>query len=262
MNRFFLATVFSSLALCQVACRTEPPAEGAREPVAQAVPASTPAESNSGPSVAMAWGDEKPAPKADTKPAAKPTAEKKLAADSKKDEKPPVAATKAEIGKPAPDFSLTTVDGKTVKLSDYKGKTVVLEWFNPGCPYCVYAYGEGGPLRDLPERLMSQGIVWLSINSQDGSAVDDNKAFMKANGMKAPLLMDPTGAVGKMFGAKSTPHCFVINEKGLLVYAGGLDNAPKGKVKDTETKTNYVEAAIKDLKGGHAVTISETKQYG
>lgn len=174
-------------------------------------------------------------------------------------------ATKAELGKPAPDFTLNDVDGKSFKLSDFKGKTVVLEWFSPACPFCVYAYGEG-PLKEMPERLIAQGIVWLGINSQGpkekGSSAEENKAFMQKNGMKAPLLLDPEGTVGKMYGAHSTPHMFVINEKGVLVYKGALDNAPFGKVQGEAAKTNYVEAALADIKAGRAVIASETKSYG
>lgn len=173
---------------------------------------------------------------------------------------------KAELGKPAPDFTLHDLDGKTVRLSDYRGKTIVLEWFDPTCPYCKYAYSDEGPLKTMPERYMAQGIVWLSINSAGpdarGSAVDLNQSFVKEHGMKAPLLLDPTGEVGKKYEAKTTPHMYVINEKGLLVYHGALDNAPIGKVPADATKMNYIDAALNDLKSGHAVTAAETRPYG
>ncbi len=172
---------------------------------------------------------------------------------------------KAVLGEVVPDFTLTDLDGKPHKLSAHRGKIVVLEWFNPACPYCVYAYSEG-PLREQPERVKSQGVVWLSVNSQNpkhpGAIPAKNTEFVTTHGLKAPILMDPTGAVGRSFGAKSTPHCFVINEKGLLVYAGALDNAPMGKVEGDAAKTNYVDAAIADVRSGHPVTTSNTKAYG
>lgn len=175
------------------------------------------------------------------------------------------ATTAAEIGKPAPEFTLTDLSGKTHKLSDYRGKTVVLEWFSPACPYCVYAYAEG-PLAEQPNRLKSEGVVWLAVNSQNekhqGAKADKNMAFVEKHGMKSPILMDPSGTVGRAYGAKTTPHCFVIDAKGVLVYAGGLDNAPAGKVDGDAKPVNYVDAAIADLKAGRAVATKSSRAYG
>lgn len=185
--------------------------------------------------------------------------EKKDSKESKKDEKGP---TTAELGKPAPDFALQDVNGKTVKLSDYKGKIVVLEWFNADCPYCQYVYGDTGPLKDLPERMTKQGIVWLSINTGNSANAEAAKKFMEAHKMTTPMLLDADGKVGTAYAAKTTPHCYVIDEKGVLRYRGALDNAPMGKVADKEAKTNYVETAINELKNGKAVTTTETKSYG
>jgi len=214
-----------------------------------AVSAGDPAQPASDPQVASAQEgkkDEKPAPKE----------------EPKKDEKAPVA----ELGKPAPEFSLTDLNGKTVKLSDYKGKIVVLEWFSPACPMCVWAYSETGPLRELPERLKKDGIVWLAINSSnpdnDGSKVDLNKKFMEDNKSKVTVLLDPTGVTGKAYAAKTTPHMYIIDEKGVLRYRGALDNAPNGRVPDKEFKVNYVQKAIDELKSGKAITTAETKSYG
>jgi len=180
--------------------------------------------------------------------------------------KPAVAATAAaKIGEPAPDFTLTDLSGKVHKLADYRGKTVVLEWFNPGCPYCVHAYSEG-PLVEQPNRLKSEGVVWLAVNSQNekhpGSKVEKNTAFVEKYGMKSPILMDPAGTVGRAYGAKTTPHCFVIDAKGVLVYAGGLDNAPAGKVEGDAKPINYVDAAIADVKAGRPVATSSSRAYG
>lgn len=182
--------------------------------------------------------------------------------DEKKDEK----AAPVEIGKAAPEFSLSDLDGKTIKLSDYKGKVVVLEWFSPKCPMCVWAYGEGGPLREWPEKLKKDGIVWLAVNSEDpdntAAKIEVNKKFLEDNKAKVTVLLDPSGATGKAYGAKTTPHMMVIDEKGVLRYRGALDNAPAGKLKDGETKVNYVQQALDELKAGKAVSKPETKSYG
>jgi peroxiredoxin len=173
---------------------------------------------------------------------------------------------KASIGAPAPGFELVGLDGRVVRLADYRGKIVVLEWFNPACPYSAFAWGENGPLRELSERLLSQGTVWLAINSESaekaGGQVERIERFARENKMRAPVLLDPEGKVGRAYDTKTTPQMFVISPKGVLVYRGALDNAPLGKVRDDAAKTNYVEVAIADLKSGRAVTAAETKPYG
>jgi len=173
---------------------------------------------------------------------------------------------KAELGEPAPEFVLSDVNGKSYRLSQYKGKIIVLEWFNPRCPYCQEAYREGGVLREMPEHWMSDGVVWLAINSQGpsepGSTVDENRAFMKEHALRTPVLMDPTGVVGKAYGAKTTPLLCVISDKGVLAYRGALDNAPHGVVPPKEVKTNYVDLALRDLRSGRAVVIREARTYG
>ena len=180
----------------------------------------------------------------------------------KKDDKAP----RAELGKPAPPFELKDVDGKTVKLADSKGKIVVLEWFSPGCPFCIQAYGEKGALKKLPEELTAKGIVWLSVVSENpankGGKVEAIKKFMETNGLKAPMLLDPDGKVGKAYGAKCTPHMFVIDDKGVLVYQGALDNAPFGQVENDGERVGYVEAAVADLAAGKKVQKPDTKPYG
>jgi len=180
----------------------------------------------------------------------------------KKDDKAP----RAELGKPAPAFELKDVDGKTVKLADSKGKVVVLEWFNPGCPFCIQAYGEKGALKKLPEELTAKGIVWLSIVSENpankAGKVEAIKKFIETNGLKAPMLLDPDGKVGKAYGAKSTPHMFVIDEKGVLVYQGALDNAPFGQVENGGERVGYVEAALAELAAGKKIQKPDTKSYG
>jgi len=171
---------------------------------------------------------------------------------------------KAELGKPAPDFELKDVDGKAVKLSDYKGKTVVLEWFNPECPYVVYAHTKG-PLKGLDAKTATDGVVWLAINSsaagKEGSGAEKNKKMRKEWNMAATLLIDEEGVVGRMYGAKNTPHMYIVDSKGNLAYRGGLDNAPLGEVQGKE-RIDYVSAALTDLAQGHAVGTSESPSYG
>jgi alkyl hydroperoxide reductase subunit AhpC len=207
----------------------------------------------------------KPAPKAEPqekKPEAKPEAKKEepKKEEVKKDEK----AAGPALGAPAPDFTLKDLDGKSVKLSDYKGKIVVLEWFNPGCPFVQAAHGKDGPLHDM-SKMTSDGVVWLAINSsavgQEGAGAEANKKSRDEWKISAPVLLDEAGTVGRTYGAKSTPHMFVIDAKGMLAYRGALDNAPQGKL-EGDKKINYVEAAISELKAGKPVTTKETKSYG
>lgn len=177
------------------------------------------------------------------------------------------AATQAgnlAIGAPAPDFTLKDLDGKSVKLSDLKGKTVVLEWFNPDCPFVVYAH-EKGPLKTLPEQYLKKGVVWLAINSgapgKQGHGAEANKAGKNRYGMTYQVLLDETGTVGKLYGAKTTPHMFVVDAQGVLRYKGGLDNAPLGEP-NGGTLIPHAANAIDALLGGKNVETSDTKPYG
>jgi peroxiredoxin len=191
-----------------------------------------------------------------------PSAEK--GRDGKVETPPP--ATRAELGKPAPDFELKDLDGKAVKLSDYKGKIVVLEWFNPDCPFVVRNYGEGGSLRGQAERLAKDGVVWIGINSgaegKQGAGLERNRKARADWKLANPLLLDTKGDVGRRYEAKTTPHMYVIDAKGLLVYRGAIDNAPSGKPEGDEKLVNYVDAAIADLKAGKPVGKADTKAYG
>src|SRR5690606_9499134 len=137
------------------------------------------------------------------------------------------AAAAAKIGQPAPDFALPDLDGKTVRLSDFKGKTVVLEWFNPDCPFVKKAHGEGA-LKDMAARTAEKGVVGLAINSgaagKQGHGKERNIKAKADYGMGHPILLDETGATGRAYGAKRTPHMYVVDPKGVLVYAGAIDN--------------------------------------
>jgi peroxiredoxin len=207
------------------------------------------------PAIAVAAGDGQSGKTPPPKPAQK-----------KEAPKPPEkkAAPKLEIGKPAPAFELKDLDGKAVKLSDYKGKTVVLEWFNPECPVATY-YHTKGPLKDLGARMAKDGIVWLAINSggsgMEGTGVEKNKKTAADWKIEYPILLDEAGTVGHAYGAKVTPHMFIIDGKGNLVYRGGVDNAPGGKA-EGGTAVNYIENALAELKAGKAITKNDTNANG
>ncbi len=192
------------------------------------------------------------AAKSETKPAAHGAGEAKAALAS------------AVIGQPAPEFTLTDLDGTAHTLSQYRGKTVVLEWFNPQCPFVMHAHGEG-PQRDMAAKETAQGVVWLSINSggpgRQGHGVEANRAGVKAFAIANPVLLDEDGAVGHAYGAEKTPHMFVVSPEGTLVYRGGLDNAPMGVPNEGE-RIDYVGAALADLRAGNAVATAETAAYG
>jgi len=168
----------------------------------------------------------------------------------------------ATVGSPAPDFTLNDTDGKPVSLSSLRGKTVVLEWFNPDCPFVRYAHGPGGPLRTQPPRVLSDSVVWLAINSsapgKQGHGTERNRAARTEYAMKYPVLLDEDGKVGRQYGARTTPHLFVIDANGTLAYAGGLDGAPMGN----GNRANHVDACLEDLAAGKAVRKSTSKPYG
>src|SRR6187399_298770 len=147
---------------------------------------------------------------------------------------PPVpkelAAAPASVGGAAPDFALNDLEGKLVKLADFKGKTVVLEWFNPQCPFVKASHTQGS-LNGMADKLSgNSSIVWLAINSggkgRQGYGAETNKKGAETFGLKHPVLLDPEGKVGKAYGATNTPHMFIVDPKGTLVYAGAIDNSP------------------------------------
>ena len=176
----------------------------------------------------------------------------------------PATPTAAAVGKQAPTFELTDTDGKTVKLESFRGKVVVLEWFNPGCPFVKYGHGEG-PLKDLAARWAKKGVVWLAINSsapgKQGHGREMNAGARKDWKMGHAVLLDETGTVGRAYGARTTPHMFVIDKKGALVYAGALDNAPHGKV-DGPKLTSYIDQVLTAVLAGKKPPVTETKSYG
>jgi glutathione peroxidase-family protein len=169
-----------------------------------------------------------------------------------------------EIGKKAPDFTLKDVDGKSHSLSDFKGKTVVLEWTNPNCPFVQRVYGEK-IMPTVQKELTGKDVVWLAINSTN----PDHGDYESASSLKetyeewgaafTALLLDPDGKVGKMFHARTTPHMFIITGEGTLAYDGAIDDDPRGSRSE---RTNYIEAAFTELNSGKSVTKSVTRPYG
>lgn len=199
--------------------------------------------------------------------AAKPATKAKVAPTAAVQTASAPAAAKAEVGKPAPDFALKDLTGKEVKLSAFKGKTVVLEWFNPSCPFVKKAHSVGS-LAGSAARHAKKGVVWLAINSgaegKQGFDLALNTEAVKTWALAHPVLRDSSGMVGKAYGATNTPHMFVIDSKGVLAYAGAIDNSPdaEGKSPEGGTLINYVDAALAALASGTPIAVSTSKAYG
>jgi len=170
----------------------------------------------------------------------------------------------AALGAPAPAFSLTDTDGQTVSLSDFKGKVVAIEWFNPDCPFIVSAH-KGGPLETMPKEWNDKGVVWLAINSNGaGKQGHGQERNAKAKGeyeLPRAVLLDEDGTVGKAYGAKTTPHMYVVDPAGTLVYRGGLDNAPRGNAPKSGL-VPFVQDALTAVSAGEKVKTADTKAYG
>jgi peroxiredoxin len=162
----------------------------------------------------------------------------------------------------APDFTLTNYDGKTVKLSDYAGKIVVIEWLSYECPFARYNYEKTTAVNDLVGKFKDKGVIFLAINSTGHQTTEKNKEFAEEFKVSHPILNDSSGAVGKAYGAQTTPHTFIIDTKGNIVYSGAFDNAPLGKVSEGTQYVNYIDKALTELTAGKPVSIAETKPYG
>ena len=173
----------------------------------------------------------------------------------------------AEVGAAAPAFSAKDANGKEVSLASLKGKVVVLEWNNFGCPFVVKHYGSGN-MQKLQETYTGKGVVWLTVNSaseSNGAYLAPAAALEKTakNGWKGShYLIDSTGAVGKAYGAKTTPHMFVINKEGVLVYNGAIDSKATTKADDITSSENYVAKALDATLDGKSVATAKTEPYG
>ena len=172
----------------------------------------------------------------------------------------------ATVGQAAPDFTATDALGKTHKLSGFKGKLVVLEWTNPNCPFVVKHYS--GNMQALQAEFMGKGVVWLSVNSTHKKSREylapakltawqaENKASASA------MLMDDSGEIGELYNAKTTPHMYIINPQGLLIYSGAIDSIASAKVDDIKTATNYVRQGLNEALAGKAISVAASRPYG
>jgi hypothetical protein len=171
------------------------------------------------------------------------------------------------VGKPAPNFKLADANGKPVSLSDYRGKTVVLEWNNPGCPFVKKHY-DSGNMQSAQAAAAKDGVVWLSINSSAAgkqghmNGAQANAFVSKAGARPSAYLLDPRGVVGKVYDAKTTPHMYIVNKAGTLVYAGGIDDKPTPNPADIKGARNHVLAALSEIKAGKAVSVPTSRPYG
>jgi peroxiredoxin len=172
-----------------------------------------------------------------------------------------VAGTGVDVGDTAPGFTLKDTAGATVSLADFKGKVVVLEWTNPDCPFVKRHYQEGTMKNLTSAYSESMGVVWLTINSTNYMDATANAGFVKTEGITWPVLVDKDGAVGHAYGAVTTPHMFIVDAEGVVVYEGAIDDDPRGN-KEAGARTNYVSNALNDMAAGKPVAVPETTPYG
>jgi glutathione peroxidase-family protein len=177
-----------------------------------------------------------------------------------------ITASALTNGTAAPDFQLTDLSGKNIRLSDFKGKTVVLEWHNPNCPFVVKHYNSG----NIPgmHKANSNDVVWLAINSTNPAHQDHMSATGLSDYLKqkqaqpTAYLLDAKGSVGKQYEAKTTPHMYIINANGLLVYQGGIDSIRSTNISDIDKATNYVKTALAEIKAGKPISTPTSTPYG
>jgi hypothetical protein len=178
----------------------------------------------------------------------------------------PATAQAVSVGQPAPDFTLMDTGGQPVKLSQFKGKPVVLEWNNPGCPFVKKHYQ--GNMQALQKEVVAQGGVWLAINSTRDDSGDYlapaqlGRWMTEQKASPTATLMDEDGKVGQAFAARVTPHMYIVNAQGVLVYAGGIDSIASARVDDIPKATNYVRQAMAEIKAGKPVSVANSRAYG
>jgi hypothetical protein len=179
----------------------------------------------------------------------------------------PAAHATATVGAPAPAFTARDASGKTVSLADFRGRTVVLEWVNPGCPYVRKHYSVGN-MQATQKGAVDRGVVWLSVNStsreaRDYLAPDAMAGWMREQKAAATVtLMDTDGSVGRAFGARTTPHLYIVDARGMLAYAGAIDSRPTARSSDIPGATNHVNQALAELLAGKPVSVPSTQPYG
>ncbi len=177
------------------------------------------------------------------------------------------AEAAVETGAPAPAFSVQDATGATRTLAEFRGRTVVLEWTNPSCPY-VRKHYDSQNMQNLQQEAVNDGVVWLQVNSTN----PNHREFLDAAGVRrqretdnAPVtasLLDPSGAMGRAYGARNTPHMFIISGDGRILYQGAIDNRPSARPDTLQGATNYVRAALADIDAGRPVATAETQAYG
>ena len=171
------------------------------------------------------------------------------------------------LGATAPDVTVTDVNGKTTRLSDFRGRHVVLEWTNPGCPF-VRKHYRSGNMQALQAEARGKGVIWLTVNSTaDGSAdflspSQMARWLMEQKAAPSAALMDEDGVLGRAMGARTALHFFVLNPRGELIYAGGIDSIASARVEDIPSATNYVRQALNESLAGKALTVPASRPYG
>jgi peroxiredoxin len=179
----------------------------------------------------------------------------------------PLGRAEVQVGSTAPDFSLTDTHGRTHRLSEYRGKIVVLEWYNPDCPFVGKHYRSGN-MQQLQKDYTAKGVVWLTVDSSAPSEQGNypaetlNQISNKVGAVRTALLLDPDGKVGHTYDAKTTPDMYIIDSKGSLVYRGAIDNKRSTNEADVKTATNYVRQALDAVLAGKPVSVSATQPYG
>ncbi len=179
----------------------------------------------------------------------------------------PLLIGAARIGEPAPDFTATASNGKTIRLSDYRGKFVVLEWHNNGCPY-VRKHYHSGNMQRLQKQWTARGVVWFTIISsapdKQGyvTASEENDYLARMQAAPTAALLDPTGEIGHLYGAKTSPQMVVINPQGMVIYDGAIDDRPTTDLGDIPGATNYVNLALEQAMAGKPVETPATRPYG
>jgi len=179
----------------------------------------------------------------------------------------PSVWAQATVGQSAPDFAVTDTQGRKVALSDFKGKHVVLEWVNPGCPFVVKHYGSGN-MQATQKGAVDKGVVWLTVNSTarghgDYRSPADMAAWMQSQkAVATATLTDTDGRMGRAYGARTTPHMYVIDPAGKLVYAGAIDSKPTANPADIATAVNHVNVALSEALAGKPVSTAQTRAYG
>lgn len=178
----------------------------------------------------------------------------------------PFNARALDVGQPAPDFKLLAIDGSPIALSDFRGKTVVLEWFNRGCPF-VQKHYKDGDMQALQSQYKAKGVVWLIVNSTATSSPDylspekTREVIDEWKIADATYMIDASGTVGRSYGAKTTPHMYVIDPSGTLAYAGAIDD-DEDVFADPKKSKNYVRAALDDILANRPVATKSSKPYG